>query len=153
MQGDRTLRFAPGQRFGVHSSGQKRCTEMASTPPCVPLQRKRSWSPVLAPSRQLAIKRPTCLENQKLEPRRSDAITSDILARNLESAQQYEPGDTESDMPASKRKATKKKQEANTPLSAFRVVKNRKTVHQEPAIETLKISSGKTKALEALKKK
>ena len=85
----------------------------------------------------------------------SDADTWDILAsaaRKLKSEQEYKIGDTESDTPTSKWNEITERQEATTLISSFRVVKNRKTVHQETEIET-QGPSGKTEEFEALKEK
>ena len=55
--------------------------KMASTPPCVPLLRERSWSPVLAPCRAPAISRPDFSRMHASE---------DVWARRLKAAQESE---------------------------------------------------------------
>ena len=104
---------------------------MASTPPCVPIQRKHSCSPVPAPCRQLAIIRPTYAQ-----PLTSDGGESAILARSVRSGKEfkmckneYELLHLECAVHIPKRKAIFENEASVASISAFRAVKNRKVAN------------------------
>ena len=106
---------------------------MASTPPCVPIQRKHSWSPVPATCRHLAIIRPTYAE-----PQTHDSGATAVLTRSIRSAKEfkmckneYELLHLECAMHIPKREAIFENEASVTSISAFRAVKNRKEANQE----------------------